>query len=451
MKNKNIEIDKVLKNDFCVGCGSCVLNEKKNFMKFNKIGQYIPIISKKNDLIKNDKFCPFSKNSLNENKISRKIFNIKKMQYNQNLGNFYSVYVGYDKSKINFRKNGSSGGLTSWIINELMSKRLIDAFISVGWCNKKKIFEYKIFKNINDVKKSSKTRYYPVEFSNVLKKIDPLKKYAFVGIPCYIKALRNHSFDNPIIKNSIKYYISILCGHQKNKFYFDNILQSLNTSKKKIIDFDFRKKILGKPANKYGIYLEQKNKNITTPATNIFGADWGLNFFKYKACDFCDDVAGETADISFGDAWLKNEVRDYRGHNIIITRNKKLNEILNLGYLNNEIFLRKSNPKELYDSQQSSFRHRREGLQVRINNLKTSGYWYPKKRLFKNLKKINNNKIKVYNQRIILQNLSNTLYKKKYFYLKMIFQVTIYYFYSKKLIKFLIKEFLRFFQIRLIF
>jgi len=402
-------------------------------------------------LIKNDKFCPFSKNSLNEDKISRKIFNIKKMHFNQNLGNFNSVYVGYDKSKSNFRMNGSSGGLTSWIINELMSERLIDAFISVGWCNKKKIFEYKIFTNIKDVKRSSKTRYYPVEFSNVLKKIDPSKKYAFVGVPCYVKALRNHSFNNPTIKYSIRYYISILCGHQKNKLYFDNILQTLKISKKKVIDFDFRKKIINQSANKYGISLEQKNKFITTSANNIFGADWGLNFFKYKACDFCDDIAGETADISFGDAWLKNEVRDYRGHNIIITRNKKLNEILNLASRKNEIFLRKSNSKELYNSQQSSFRHRREGLAIRINILKASGYWYPKKRVFKNLKNINNNRIKVYNQRIILQNLSNTLYKKKYFYLKIIFQVTKYYFYSKKLIKFLIKEFIRFLKIRLIF
>ena len=26
---------------------------------------------------------------------------------------------------------------------------------------------------------------------------------------------------------------------------------------------------------------------------------------KYKACDFCDDVFGEVADVVFGDAWVE--------------------------------------------------------------------------------------------------------------------------------------------------
>ena len=34
-------------------------------------------------------------------------------------------------------------------------------------------------------------------------------------------------------------------------------------------------------------------------------ADWGMGIFKLGACDYCDDIVGETADISFGDAWLR--------------------------------------------------------------------------------------------------------------------------------------------------
>lgn len=41
----------------------------------------------------------------------------------------------------------------------------------------------------------------------------------------------------------------------------------------------------------------------------------------YKACDFCDDVFAETADIALGDAWLPEYVQDGNGTNVVVTRN----------------------------------------------------------------------------------------------------------------------------------
>ena len=135
---KKIEIDKVISNNNCVGCGSCVIDDNKNYMKINNIGQYVPRFSKTTNLNKIDKYCPFSSNSLDENQLSKSIFKNKKLKFNQNIGNYKSIFVGYEKSKMNFRKTSSSGGMTTWLIQKLMLNGDIDAFISVGWAPQKK-------------------------------------------------------------------------------------------------------------------------------------------------------------------------------------------------------------------------------------------------------------------------------------------------------------------------
>ena len=38
---------------------------------------------------------------------------------------------------------------------------------------------------------------------------------------------------------------------------------------------------------------------------HLADGDWGAGFFQNPACDWCDDVVAETADIAFGDAWVE--------------------------------------------------------------------------------------------------------------------------------------------------
>src|SRR5699024_8759391 len=65
----------------------------------------------------------------------------------------------------------------------------------------------------------------------------------------------------------------------------------------------------------------------TAPTTDLTVTDWGMGFFKYTACDYCDDVLAETADISFGDAWLPEFTPDPQGDNIVVARSAAALEI----------------------------------------------------------------------------------------------------------------------------
>jgi len=79
----------------------------------------------------------------------------------------------------------------------------------------------------------------------------------------------------------------------------------MNLDLEEVQNFDYRVKIPNKPANKYGMRATSgKGKETFMQNESIYGLNWGYGLFKYKACDFCDDVMGETADITIGDAWL---------------------------------------------------------------------------------------------------------------------------------------------------
>ena len=49
--------------------------------------------------------------------------------------------------------------------------------------------------------------------------------------------------------------------------------------------------------------------------------------FKYKACDFCDDVFAETADVVVGDAWIPKYLT--QGNSLVVTRSSLFDSLIN--------------------------------------------------------------------------------------------------------------------------
>jgi hypothetical protein len=113
----------------------------------------------------------------------------------------------------------------------------------------------------------------------------------------------------------------------------------------------------------------------------MFGTNWGLGFFKYKACDYCDDITAETADLTVGDAWLPQFVKDHRGTNVVVVRNQILAEILQEGVEEQSLHLDSITPQDVIQSQDANYRHRRIGLAYRLYLAEKKGDWHPHKRV----------------------------------------------------------------------
>lgn len=120
---------------------------------------------------------------------------------------------------------------------------------------------------------------------------------------------------------------------------------------------------------------------ISSRVQDLQGTNYGQGFFKYKACDYCDDVLAETADIAFGDAWIEPYIRDPQGTNVVVVRSEYLARLFEVAAGKGEIVLQQLSPEDVVKSQAGGLRHRRDGLAVRLQMARLIRAWTPRKRV----------------------------------------------------------------------
>lgn len=371
-----MSISKVIDNGYCIGCGACTLIDNENInIEVREAGFYEARMNKENvsdDIL--NKICPFSEDSKNEDELSEALYNNSFNEFDSRVGYYNSVYAGNVKSKRS-RETSSSGGMTTWFAEKLMQKGEVEAVIHVG--SSGEMFGYRVSESIDELRnrKNKKSRYYPVTLDELLCSIqDSNKKYLFIGIPCFVKTIRLLQSEG-YLKN-IKFCLSLLCGHMKSTYFSENIGWQLGFKPGELKSLDFRVKKSGFKSSDYFVEAQGANGNNRSRRNNeLFGSNWGHGFFKHLACDACDDIAGELADATFGDAWLNEYTNDYLGTNIFIIRNPVLLSIMNN---NDEIEVKEVSVSTFEETQAGNYRHRRDGLIVRQRN---SSNWFPKKRL----------------------------------------------------------------------
>lgn len=403
-------IETVVKGGYCSGCGVCTASKGSVLkMGLTKKGNFEPhkVSSEKTKSIV---VCPFADHGVNEDSISENLFSkIDKIKKEREIGFYRNIYAGFVKEK-DYRQIGSSGGGVSWLCAQLIKENKVNYVIHVKQSNNLEssvFYEYDISSNISELKEGAKSRYYPITLEKVLERIKSSPgKYAIVGVPCFIKGLQLLRFSDPLFKARIVYTISIFCGHLKTTHYMDIILNQFDVPKKEIAKFDFRHKIPNRLASDYGTSVVTRlNKEQIKINKDLFGTNWGLNLFKLKACDYCDDVIGETADISFGDAWLPKYLSDSMGTNVIVVRNQYLDELLKKALKEDILSIEKLSKEDLVKSQAGGFRHRREGLKHRLFLKDENNEWRPRKR-YKAEKLLNKKRALIYENRIKMQEVS---------------------------------------------
>lgn len=377
------ELKSLLEGGYCIGCGACAFGDDRVQMTMDDFGLLQPTADPE-ALADKSKICPFT-SSRNEDHIAGELYaDVDGISYDKQIGYYLGLYAGH-VNEGEYRRLASSGGITTWILAKLLKNKEIDGVIHVGQVSgSSRLFEYVVSNTPVDVHRNSKSRYYPVSFDSALESAiaDPQKKYAFVGVPCQIKAVRLLCEKDARLKQAIVYFIGIFCGHQKSAA-FSELLAWQQGAKPGTLEYiDFRLKDEHQPANRYAVEVVAEGLKRAPVSTNrLYGSDWGLGFFKPKACDWCDDISAETADIVLGDAWLPEYVSDSRGTNIVITRNPRLNELVTEAAQSGPLRLDSLHPDKIVESQAANYRHRREGLSVRIDNASKTDTWHPTKRV----------------------------------------------------------------------
>jgi coenzyme F420-reducing hydrogenase beta subunit len=376
----------VVAQDLCIGCGLCVPQCPHHAldMQWNEFGFLVPGLI---GTCENDTSCltvcpfnPFPEKEVRTEDGLSAMYLKDSTSFHRKIGKYINIYAGYADE---LRLTSSSGGITTYILRELLEQGAVNHIFSVKESHHAGMhYEYALSSTQEDLLTASRTKYYPVTLSSVFSGIDALEgKIAVVGVPCFIKAIRLAQQRNPQWKEKIPFLVGIICGGWKSGFFTEYLSEKSGVQKNACQKPEYRIKDVSSTAADYlfGCYNKNDGREKTIRMRSV-GDMWGSGLFKAHACDFCDDVAAELADISIGDAWLEPFVRDGRGANVVITRSLLAEKIIQDGMKNGRLHAESLKPENFIHSQHGGYEHRQTGLSYRMRRAEKSRMTIPPKR-----------------------------------------------------------------------
>jgi coenzyme F420-reducing hydrogenase beta subunit len=378
-------IEETIDRNICIGCGACAAATGGAIqLSLGPTRLYQPDITDvPQELLRAaSRVCPFSDESPNEDEL-RAPNGDEKMIKDPYLGQVSNTFAGR-VSDDGYAMGSSSGGLASWLIEKLIAEGHVDAAISVGRSGgDDSIFDYSVIEP-SGVVDNRKSHYYAATMADALLRIEQTnRRYVLIGVPCFIRAARALRREKELYRDRIPLLVALVCGHYKTQAFAESLAWQLGVSPDRLADADFRVKSPERRANDYDFAARDSTSGEwrRAPVRDLVGGNWGHSAFQPEACNFCDDVVGETADVSFGDAWLPQFTPDPRGTNVVVSRNRMVDDLFSRGVAAGEIRSFPATAADVVASQAGGFRHRRDGLSVRLADDMSTGLSVPAKRV----------------------------------------------------------------------
>jgi len=384
----------VVSSGVCVGCGACAVAAPAQIaVQLSESGSYLPVARDGRSLsdldhevaLEASKVCPFSDHARNEDVIAANLFAGDGVPHEDIVGYHRKIVAGHVVSG-DFREAGTSGGMTSWLLSRLLTEGEVDAVVHVAStfdALPAALSQYTISRTVDELLAGRKSRYHVQTLAGVMDEVRQRPgRYAIVGVPCFVKAVRLLAEADSVLRERVTFTASLVCGHSKSTLYSEYLAWSLGIKPSEVRDIDYRHKEPGRPPNRYSVRVSPQNgDDVVRGVEHIPLADWGLGIFKLGACDYCDDIVGETADVSLGDAWLDPFMADWQGANVAIARSPLAERLLSEGEEQGELDVIPWTADDVVAAQAGAVRHRRAGLAVRLGNRLRQGSWAPMKRV----------------------------------------------------------------------
>lgn len=387
MQENNVCTTTVM-NSLCVGCGVCagICPHGNLVMVENSERGYNPLsLGNCNANCSQCLLvCPFRDHEVNEDSLGSSIHGITPgIRHTAQTGYFIRAYAGYAAEK-NHRWQGASGGMATWFLKQLMLSGIVDHVICVTSCSDPdRLFQFSILSHPEDIIRSAKSAYYPVELSGVLRKMTETPgRYAIIGLPCFVKGVRLAAIRNPKVRERIKVYAGLTCGQLKSKAFAESLARYMGLDPRSISRFCFRHKAPDRPPTNFSVTVHTDITIGSMECIGFYCFAWMSGMFKFKACDFCDDIYSELADISFMDAWLPDYSTENAGTSLIITRSLFAEQLITEAGIDQGGCILKEIPiDDVIRSQLGVIEQKRRLLAFRLWVAAAKGWHPPKKRV----------------------------------------------------------------------
>lgn len=323
--------DSVLKYDYCCGCGVCagVCPQNALEVRFSESGEYRPyLVGRCVDCGLCSQVCPFVDEGPDKEEIGQIRFaGMTDIRHSPDTGYYLDALIGHCLAG-GRRQNAASGGLATWTLEALLRQGLIDAAFCVGLnAHVGKLFDFKVCVTEEQIRACSGSCYYPVEASAVIRHaLANGGRYAIVGLPCLCTAIRRAQEVLPRLRGQIAYVLGLTCGTGKSRFFSEYICRAIGVHPSRVSDIRFRHKDTAHATRDFATLVRYSQdgtakERLTCWAQTESGFIFCSRHFTPNACDFCDDVFAECADVAFMDAWLPNVETQSLGTSITLVRN----------------------------------------------------------------------------------------------------------------------------------
>jgi len=368
-------VTEIVEQELCCGCGICAGACPSHSLKmaWRDNGDLAPVLT--GECSPGCRLCltvcPFGPQSTSIDRLARLRFNDSDdSRYDEVVGFYQEAFVGYSLTG-GHRERGASGGMTTWLLETLLSKRLVDAVVCVGSAEGgERLFEYKIMNDVECLRAAAGSRYYPVDMAeavSLMNRDNQDIRYAVVGLPCALKGLRLAMEAMPRLRRRIVYLFGLTCGHLPNRFYTEYLASLSGVAREALVTAQYRLKEETGHAGNYKFQAVAKNgrSGVAIPFFKISNI-WNDGYFQVNACNYCDDVFAEVADAVFMDAWLPQYVRDTRGHSLLVVRHRNLLPLLTEGVDTGSCYLESLPIALITESQRGVIENKRTMLRGRL-------------------------------------------------------------------------------------
>lgn len=352
--------------ELCTGCGLCHDQMNVDFTMNNQ-GYELPsaLTVEQNKFC--DQICPMGRNGINHDRCVKSLW-----------GNYLSIHSGYSTNDI-IRYRASSGGMITGLAVYLLEKNLVDGIIQIR-ADPSVPYHTEVVCNYKpeDVIRCCGSRYSQSSLlGDISKLIKPNEKYAFIGKPCDVRALRNLMNIKGIFSDNILYLLSFFCAGTPTDRANIKLLNALGCTKDHCVELCYRGN--GWPGRTFAIDSTGKKCSMEYEVSwmNILGRDIR------KSCRFCFDGIGEAADVSAGDFWNldKNNKPDFcedDGQNVVFSWTETGSDLLRNAQKDNSIILFSDNDIETkLNYCQPNHKMKRSTTYAKVLALKIFGKSYP--------------------------------------------------------------------------
>lgn len=252
------------------------------------------------------------------------LFEKEKLRSHKKIGYYKKIFFAYANNKNN-RFDSASGGFITSFLSALIDKGEIDgALVVVDKASDPFQPIAKIAVSVEEIIRSKGSKYYPTTPLVLLKKLESLKgKYAVVGLPCHLQALRRYEKKKPQLSEKIVIRVGVFCGQMPTFESTNLLLSNYRVRKENVKKISYRGD--GWPGyNKITYIKNGKLRHKKMTHGDAWNSALATPFLVSPRCLVCSDGLAEYADISVGDAWLDKILKkDSYGTSIVIVRNKK--------------------------------------------------------------------------------------------------------------------------------